>query len=323
MTPLARIIISLAIIAASIALGWCTRIGVEKGALRLSASQLNALRSRLQTTAIFILLPMSAMLSLWGLPDPEPGLLLLPLLGLVSYIAGGILALGASHMLKLDSAQTGSMFCCGTFTNIGAVGGLVCLLMAGENSIALVALYRLLEELYYFGVAFPVAQWFGSHRMVHKEKFRIHPALPLIICALLLGMLLNYMDFPRPEICGAIASVAMISSTVFFLYAIGLSLRISAIGNYWPPATAICAIKFVGVPFIVIPLAQLAGYGAYAQGLPLKVVAILCSMPVAMTALVPPSLFHLDIDLANSCWIVSTMCLVLVLPVLMAFLPNL
>ena len=46
-------------------------------------------------------------------------------------------------------------------------------------------------------------------------------------------------------------------------------------------------------------------------------------MPVAMTALVPPSLFSLDLDLANACWIFSTLALVAVLPALLLVLPRL
>lgn len=321
MTPLNRLITTLVIIFTSILAGWLVRRGAEKGIRALTYLNLNKLRTRLQTSSIFALLPLSAMLSLWGLPNPEAALLGLPLLGLVAYIVGGVLALAASHMLKLDRPETGSMFCCGTFTNLGAVGGLVCLVMLGENTIALVALYRLLEELYYFGVAFPIAQWYGRKGEEGRSSFRIHPALPLIVCALLAGMLLNYAGVPRPVIFGGIASLAMLFGTIFFLFAIGLTLKFTAIGLYLRPSAAICAIKFIGVPLAIVPLAQLLGYGSYEMGLPLKVAAILSAMPVAMTALVPPAIFNLDIHLANSCWIISTLCLPLVLPCLMFLLP--
>jgi predicted permease len=35
---------------------------------------------------------------------------------------------------------------------------------------------------------------------------------------------------------------------------------------------------------------------------------------VAFNALIPPSLYDLDLDLANSCWFVTTFLLTLVLP---------
>ena len=108
-----------------------------------------------------------------------------------------------------------------------------------------------------------------------------------------------------------------------FLFAIGLSLRLSRLARYTRQSLAVCAIKFIGVPLLITGIAKAVGYGAIDNGLPLKVVAVLSSMPVAMTALVPPSLFSLDLDLANACWIFSTLALVAVLPALLLVLPRL
>ena len=70
------------------------------------------------------------------------------------------------------------------------------------------------------------------------------------------------------------------------------------------------------MPGVVTSLALLLGYRYIGGGLLLKVVMILSSMPVAFMALIPPSLYDLDIDLANSCWLFTTTMLVIVLPVL-------
>jgi len=75
-------------------------------------------------------------------------------------------------------------------------------------------------------------------------------------------------------------------------------------------------IKFAIVPGVVTFLALLLGYRNIGDGLLLKVVIILSSMPVAFMALIPPSLYDLEIDLANSCWLFTTTLLVIVLPVL-------
>lgn len=320
MTHLERLLLTLAIVFFSLAAGYFFRRAAERMAF-ISAASMDMLRHGLQTSAIFILLPLAAMFSLWGLPHPRPQLLGLPLLGLASYMCGGALALALARLTGMAAAQTGSFFCCGTFTNIGAVGGLVCLLYLGENSIAMVALYRLVEEIYYFGVAFPIARRFG--RPSRKSMLSPGPVLAMIMSALLLGITLNLAGLPRPELFGTVASASMLVSTVFFLFAIGLTLRLSSIGSYLRPGILMCAIKFLGIPVVVTSLGWLAGYGEIEDGLPLKTVAVLCSMPVAMTALVPPSLFRLDVDLANGCWLVTTAGLVLVLPWLMWLLPHL
>jgi predicted permease len=93
-------------------------------------------------------------------------------------------------------------------------------------------------------------------------------------------------------------------------------MRVKTIQDYLRECVAVSAIKFLIVPVILTLTAFLLGYGKIEEGLPLKVVMILSSMPVAFTALVPPSLYDLDVDLANSCWLFSTSLLVVVLPVL-------
>lgn len=326
MSHLQRIILTLAIIFVSLALGWLMRRAAELGWLHMSETVLDKCRNILQTASIFVFMPLSAMLSLWGLPHPKPELMILPLLGLASYISGGALALAAGRLVKLDRSATGSFFCCGTFTNIGAVGGLVCLLFLGENSIALVALYRLVEELYYFSIAFPIARWFGpdnKNKALNFRAVRVNPALLAVIGGLLLGICLNLGSVPRPDFCGPLASAAMLAATVFLLFAIGLTLRFSRLWGYISPSLVMCVIKFAGIPIVVIPLAWMLGLGKLENGLPLQVSAILCSMPVAMTALVPPALFKLDLDLANACWVFSTIGLIVELPILLLLLPML
>lgn len=325
MNHLERLVLTLVIIFVSLGLGYWARRYAEKGRFFIDSEKLDRVRHHLQTLSVFGLLPLSAMLSLWGLPKPESSLLAFPLLGLASYVWGGFLALLLARFLKLDRPQTGSFYCCGTFTNIGAVGGLVCLLFLGENSIALVALYRLLDEVFYFSVSFPIAKMYapGSPGMLNFRKFKFNPVLAVIICALLCGMILNLAGVPRPRLAGIAASACMLLATMFFLVAIGLTLRLSRVWNYKIQGLAMCAIKFIGVPVVITAMAAAMGFGGYDDGLALKVVAVLSSMPVAMTALVPPSLFRLDVDMANACWIFSTGALIITLPVLIRILPAL
>ena len=321
-----RLLLTLGIIFVSLTAGYAFRHAVAAGRVRLSGEALVLARRRLQTTAVFVLIPVSAMLSLWGLPSRDTRLLPLPLLGLTAWVWGGALSLLFARLLKLDRAQTGSLYCCGTFTNIGAVGSLVCVLFLGESAIALVALYRLCEELFYFSVSFPIARWYSREndgRRLSFRNLRFDPILKVVLSALLLGIALNLLHVPRPEFCGHLASGFMILATVLFLFAIGLSLKLASLTRYTRQSLAVCIIKFIGVPLLITGLAECIGYGAIDNGLPLKVVAVLSAMPVAMTALVPPSLFRLDLDLANACWIFSTLALVAVLPALLVILPLL
>ena len=61
-------------------------------------------------------------------------------------------------------------------------------------------------------------------------------------------------------------------------------------------------------------LAYLFNLHLLSDGLVFKVVLVLTSMPVAFNALVAASIFDLDLDMANSCWLVTTLGLIIVLP---------
>ena len=252
------------------------------------------------------------------------GLLALPFLGIASWIWGGLLSLHVARALHLDAPRTGSFYCCGTFSNLGAVGALVSVMFFGEKAIAIVALFRICEEMFYFGISFPVARRLGGGEGAFRlRSFRPDPVLLLILTALGLGLALNMLGVPRPAPLGSVAAAAMLLATVLFLFAIGLGLRLSRVSCYAREAAALAIVKFIGVPLLLVPLAALAGLGSIDGGLPLRVVTALSCMPVAMTALVPPALFGLDVDMANALWIFSTLALVVILPVLYFVLPLL
>lgn len=75
-------------------------------------------------------------------------------------------------------------------------------------------------------------------------------------------------------------------------------------------------IKFAAVPGSVYLVGSLLGLGGVDGGLPLRVSVALASMPVAFTAMVPPTLYDLDVDLANMAWFVTTALLAVVVPAL-------
>lgn len=323
------LVLTFAVILISLCLGYALQRASSRGKLA-GLGNLLSLRKRMQSFALFVCMPVSAMLSLWGMPSPQAIFMLFPFLGLLAWLTGGLCGLLLGRCLQLSRQQAGAVFCCASLSNIAGIGGLVCVLFFGEQSIALVALYRMCEEFYYFGLVYPVAQSFspqqagsqntgqrkivladGLRRILHDKVIRV------ILLTLSLGFALNILGVPRPALCGTWASGIMIMATMLFLTAIGMSLRFSRMGLYTRPWLGLCCIKFVCVPVVLVSTAWLAGLGQVEGGLPLKVVCVLSAMPVAMNALVPPTLFDLDVDLANTCWIGSTAALLLVLPLLL------
>lgn len=143
------------------------------------------------------------------------------------------------------------------------------------------------------------------------------PFIIVAVSSLVLGGVLNFSGLERPGIYKTVNAVLIPLATIMLLASIGLALKFRKVKDYAKECVSVSVIKFVFVPLIVTTAAFLLGYRDISGGLPLKVVLILSSMPVAFSALIPPSIYDLDLDLANSCWFVTTSLLVLVLPALL------
>jgi len=73
-------------------------------------------------------------------------------------------------------------------------------------------------------------------------------------------------------------------------------------------------IKFIILPIAAGSASYMLGFHEIQDGLPMKIVLIGASMPVAFNALVAASIYDLDLELANSCWLITTGSMLLVLP---------
>jgi predicted permease len=142
------------------------------------------------------------------------------------------------------------------------------------------------------------------------------PYIFMALSSIVIGGLLNFNGVVRPEFYKTIIAVFVPLLTILLLTSIGLALRFRRIRDYLRECVSLSIIKFIIIPILATSLAYVIGFGEIDDGLPLKVVMILSCMPVAFIALIPPSIYDLDLDLANSCWFFTTALLVIVLPIL-------
>jgi len=312
---------SFGIIIFGIALGYLFQVLINRKFVKLPIP-IEDLRKLLQKVALLFLNPVAIVGAIWIVSIQNISLLALPFVGLFALVVGGALALGVAHILSLEHRKTGAMFGCGSFTNIGSIGALVCFVFLGEAGFALVAIYKLFEEIFYYSTGFPIAKYYSRSSQEEKNFDRIKSLTrdPFIIVALssiILGVLLNTSGVTRPEFFKTVISVFVPLATIMLLSSIGLAMKFRRVGDYIKECVSVSIIKFVLVPILITSLAYLLGFGKIDGGLPLKVVIILSSMPVAFNALIPPSIYELDLDLANSCWFFTTALLVFVLPALL------
>jgi predicted permease len=321
---MSKLAYSFAIILTGLLLGYVIQILVGRSMIGLPIP-IDRLRKSLQRIALLFVNPVAIVGAIWIVNIESVRLAALPFNGLFAILMGGVLALGAARLLHLEPRKKGAIYCCGSFTNTGSIGALVCFVFLGERGFAFVPIYKLFEELSYYSIGFPIAKYYSSSEHTEQMGDRIRrlardPFILVALSSIALGGLLNLAGIERPEFLRAVVSVFVPLGTVMLLTSIGLALKFRKVRDYLKECISVSLIKFVLVPGSAVSLAYLIGFGSIDDGLPLKVVIILSSMPVAFTALIPPSIYDLDLDLANSCWFFTTALLTAVLPLLLLVL---
>ncbi|HUX50791.1 MAG TPA: hypothetical protein VMW73_08340 [Spirochaetia bacterium] len=317
---MAKILFILAISLGSLVVGYLVRRAGLWGK-RVDLTWPETLSRRMKIWAIFILNPVPIIDSFWRLSLSTKGIFMLPLLGVLSLLVGGISAIVLSRLFRIPPKRAASVFTSGMFTNILTFGGLISFVFFGYRGYAFVQLFNMFVSMTYYVVGFPLSREISiggkpSLRALSPKAMRERPYMFVPIITMAAGLLLNLTGVPRPLVFDW-ATNALIPIIAGMLGAsIGLTLRLSTVGNYRLEIPLIAAIKFIIVPAIIIPLGIAFGLPAVADGLAFKVLVVVSVMPVAFNALVPPAMYGFDLDLANSAWIVTTLSLALILPLL-------
>lgn len=311
---------SFGLIFVGIALGYILQKGEQHGFYSLPVP-LARLRVMLQKIAMIAIMPLCFFAAIWEITIENHRIVLLPLLCVVALVAGGVFGLLLAKLLKKSPKQKGTLFCCGSFSNIGSIGALICYTFFGEPGFALVVLYKMFEEVVYYNIGFPVARLYSDTAKSQDLKKQIigvitDPFVSVALFALLAGITLNVLNIERPPLWGAVIVWLVPVGIFLLLVSIGLGMRFSQVGKYLKESLLISLVKFVATPLLTCSVALLLGLHNVGDGLAFKVILILSSTPVAFNSLVAASIYDLDLDLANSCWLVSTSLLLIVIPVL-------
>lgn len=315
---LTKLILSIGTISFGLIFGYTIRRLVDAGKINLFL-EIPFLSRKMQRTAILFFMPVPTMGAIWAAKIDDPRIAALPLICITVMMVGGFLGWFIARILGCNRRQTGVLYCCGSFSNMNAMGVLVGYIFLGESGIALVALFRMFEELVYYGIGFPIARHYGRDVvkappwMVRLRKVFSDPFICVSLAALFFGMMLNISGIQRPSFFATVNAIFVPVGTLLLLASIGMGMHFSRMG-FVRETLAVAGIKFIAMPVLAVTAASLLRLGEIYGGLPLKAVLIGSSMPVAFNALIAASLYDLDLDLANSCWFFTTCSMVLVLP---------
>ena len=320
-----KLLFSLGLIIVGLLVGYLWQLWAKaKGAHYAEA--IPQIRKNLQKIGLLFFMPISFVAAVWVVSLENIRVAFLPLIGAGVLILGGFLGLGAASLMRKTNLQKGTLYCCGSFTNIGSIGALVAFIFLGESGFALVALYKMFEEITYYSIGFPIARYYSSAKDEVTVKQRIlqvakDPFFLAATGAFICGFILNQSGLSRPAFFETVNAFFVPAGTFILLISIGLGMRFSSVTGYFTEGLIIALIKFIAIPLIAVSFGYALGLGEINNGLPLKVLLIVTSMPVAFTALVATSIYELDLDLANACWLITTTALIVVLPWL-AFMLN-
>ncbi|MFP7494291.1 hypothetical protein SFC66_10930 [Terribacillus saccharophilus] len=312
-------IYAISIILIGLIIGRAVRVVAEKYRLPEWFS-LNYFMNALIRVVLLVLNPIILISAFWSADLTNVRLIYLPIFGIVTIFLGAALALLFSRWKQLPKEQIGSMFVSGAFLNLGSFGVLFCTLFIGEQAIAYAAMFRLLEEFTYYTIIYPIAKSYGSlnDAASGSRVMRIlkDPFIMITFSSIVIGAVLNVSPIERFGWLGASNSTLIALASILLLIPIGFSMRIVSVKKYWTLSVWLIPIKFLAVPLVITGIAYLIGLGNLYDGILLQVLLIMSAMPPAVASLVPPRLYKLDMELANSNWIVATSSLVFVLPIL-------
>ncbi|MFH2093482.1 MAG: hypothetical protein ABIJ31_14075 [Pseudomonadota bacterium] len=316
---MAKLVFSICLVVIGIGVGYGVQIIIST---YRPTTAIDVIRKNLQRAALLGFNPVAILGATWVANIDDIKIAALPFMGMIALVTGGCLAFAVSRLLHLNSGQTGSYIVCGGFTNIGSLGALFCFIFLGEAGFALVPFYKLFEEFMYYAIGFPIAKSYSSD-MTRSLSYiaRIKATatdlfVVVAVSSIAAGLVLNLSRIARPPVYGTINSVFIPLAAFLLLVSIGMAMRFSSVKTFFVPGLMIALIKFAVVPLLVVGIGYGLGLDRIDNGLPLKVTLILSSMPVGFIAMVPPTLYRLDIDLANACWLMTNAAMLLEIPLL-------
>lgn len=283
-------------------------------ALREGAGTKSEVFDRLMIIAVVSVAPVMAVLSLWVI-HLKLSLLWMPVLGVAMQMVPGLI--GVVRGKKFTNAlERGSFVLSAMLSNRGVVGMLSLFILYGEQGYAYMRLTILFAPIVVYLICFPMAgRYERGARPVPRKRVGLVRVLfnPNYVpgVGVVIGFALNLMGVERPAVLGEVFPYMVHLTAWVFLIPIGASIELREMNRYWRSVSELLLLKFILNPLIITLLALLVGL----RGKELVSVGVLASTPTAIFAPVTAKLFRLNVHLAMSAFVLTTVVyLVAVLP---------
>ncbi|MAE68164.1 MAG: hypothetical protein CMJ18_28270 [Phycisphaeraceae bacterium] len=253
-------------------------------------------------------------------PLTGPNVMTMAILGVLCLVIGAVVSRAYVAARRLPDPQAGALMAATSMPNLVSFGGLFVFAFWGTDGLQQMYLFLLLEHVIFYCIFYP---WFGTYGPRPPEgsllgRLRIHPVTMMPLFASLFGLACNVVLF---EVHGADGPPAWTQRfnalcvplmVAVMSFAVGLVMRPSRVAHYREACVFVSVTGFLVRPSIMLLTALACAAAGWIDDLAVRVAVLLSAMPVAFNALIAAGIYELDVDLVNSCWIVTS---VLTVPV--------
>ena len=227
----------------------------------------------------------------------------------------------ASEPFGHDRKTRGAFIAAIMFSNVGfTLGVFICLLFLDIPGQSVGIVYATYFLPYFVTVGFAIGRHYGSaqKRSLGSQALGLvtQPLSALPLAGFAAGLVLHRIASAPPEWVQPLNRAAIHGEVAIYAFAIGCTLSFRSIRKYWRECATVCGLKFLVTPLVGLGVVfALRNLGVLSrQPIVGKVILIQTCMPAAIMSVVLAKLFRLNEDLAASCWVVTTVASVFVLP---------
>lgn len=317
-----KLALSLGIILFGIIAGQVVKY-LQKGKTDTKTQKTSNMMNKIRLLAFLIFNPVVLINAYWIVDFSSITMLVVPFICLTVLAVGGIVALFASKILKHNNKQKSAMFGCGTFSNLGTIGGLITLIFLGDEAYTIAALYFVFESFYNYLFAYPMVKGIAEGKGGEKSsllKIFKDPSIITYVGSIFVGLGLNFSGLERPNFMTAYNTFMVPTVSFMLTFAISYKMEFQKIKSSIPEGMIAILIKYIISPIVAVSIGYAFGLQHIADGLVIKVLLIMSLVPCGFNSILTPTIYKSDKDVANSVWIMNMVALLVVIPLEYIFL---
>lgn len=258
---------------------------------------------------IRIIVSILSFLSFWTLKI-SLDLLWLPIFGILACVVPGVIAKFTFSSSYKNLNDRGAYMMASMLSNIGTLSGLCAFIVYGIQGFAYLQIVAMFQTLFTLCVCFPLANYYHnkaiSRTRKHNAQISIRALLfnlnQLPVLAMIIGFILAINDVNRPQICYDIFNSLVHIGAWAGLLPVGYITKFDKAKYFLRKTIDIAVVKFIVLPII----AYFVVINLFDDPVLIGSMIIAFSAPTAINAVLACSIYKLNVNIAISSFISTT-----------------